>query len=71
MDVVILGIGLDRARRGVAEAVVVGAEAAHVQPPHIPLGMTFDDPFRHDLSNAARACQPVGTEGACHPETFD
>src|SRR5687767_11838297 len=41
MDIVILGVGLDRACGGIAEAVVVRAEATHVQPPHIPLGMPF------------------------------
>src|SRR5690242_1308750 len=55
MDVVILGISFDRARRGIILAVVVGAEASHIQSPHVPLRMTIDDPFCHHLADATCA----------------
>src|SRR5262245_35359419 len=55
VDIVILGVGLDRTGRRITEAVVIGAEAPHVKPPHIPLGVTVDDPFCHHLADAARA----------------
>src|SRR5215212_534822 len=71
MDVVILTVSLDRARRGVILAVVVGAEAAYIQPPHIPLGMPIDNPLGHNLADAARACQSMGAERARHPEALD
>src|SRR6266487_486246 len=62
MDVVILGIGLNRTRRSVILTVVVGAEAAHIQPPHVPFGVTVDDPLCHHLANATRARQPMRAE---------
>src|SRR5215216_5762368 len=71
MDVVILGVGLDRTRRRKPKTVVAGAKAPHVQPPHVPLRVTIDDPLCHDLADAARACQSVSTERACYPETLD
>src|SRR5215216_3868110 len=71
MDVVILSVSLDRARRGVILAVVVGAEATYIQPPHVPLGMPIDNPLGHHFADAARACQPMGAERACHPEALD
>src|SRR6186997_2773342 len=71
MYIVILRVRLDRACRGVSEAVVVGAKAAHIQPPHVPLRVTFDDPFCHDLTDAACARQSMSAEGTCYPEALD
>src|SRR5512138_3606505 len=52
MDIVILGVGLDGARCSIILAVVVGAKATYIQPPHVPLWVTLDDPLRHDLADA-------------------
>ena len=71
MDIVILCVGFKGARDGVIQAVVVGAKAAHVQPPHIPFRVAVDDPFSHDLADATRTCQSMCAERAGNPEAFD
>ena len=71
VNVVVLGIGFKGACNCIIEAVVIGAKTAHIQPPHIPFGVSIHDPFRHHLANAACACQAVCTECTRHPETLD
>src|ERR1700690_2045490 len=57
MYIIILSICFDGACDGVIEAVVIGAKASHIKPPHIPFGMTINDPLCHRLADAARSRQ--------------
>ena len=68
VNVVIFGVGLNRARPCVFHAVVVGAKAAHIQAPHIPFGMSVHNPLGHNLANATSSGQPVCTECSRHPK---
>ena len=68
VDVVVLGVALAGPVPDELRAGVVRAEAAHVQPPAVPLRRALDDPLGHGLAQAAGARQAVGAEGAGHPE---
>src|SRR5574341_2042198 len=71
MDVIVLGIRFNGASDCVTQTVVIGAKAAHIETPDIPLRMPINDPLRHGLADPARARQAMRAEGTRHPETFD
>src|SRR5215216_2290521 len=69
MNVVILSIRFHGACQCECLASILISKASHVEFPHIPFGMTVNDPFCHYFTDAARAGDAVRTERACHPET--
>ena len=71
VDVIILCVCFKCTRRSVIQAVVVGAKAPYIEPPHIPFGVAVHDPFCHNFADTACAGEAMRAERTCHPETLN
>src|SRR6266536_720911 len=69
MNVIIFSIRFHGARKRERLAAILISKAARVQSPHIPLGVTIDNPLRHHFTDAACTCNAMRTERARYPET--